>query len=79
MIDHEADFKYIRFHGPTGNYRESYSDDFLSEYAGYINEWSEQGKMVYVYFNNTMGDALNNLKMLNTLVKENNELHGIKI
>jgi len=73
MIDHEADFIYVRFHGPTGNYRDSYSDDFLSEYAGYITEWTEQGKMVYVYFNNTMGDALNNLKMLNKLVLANKE------
>ena len=56
---------YVRFHGPTGNYRESYVDDFLYEYASYINEWIEEGKTVYVYFNNTMGDAFNNLKYLN--------------
>jgi uncharacterized protein YecE (DUF72 family) len=70
MINHEEDFMYIRFHGPTGNYRDSYSDDFLSEYAGYIHEWSGQGKIIYAYFNNTMGDALNNLKMLNKLMHE---------
>ena len=33
-----------------------------NEYATYINEWIEEGKIVYVYFNNTMGDAFKNLK-----------------
>src|SRR5690606_5004212 len=64
-ISHEQDFIYIRFHGPTGNYRESYSEEFLSEYATYIHEWQSEGKEVYVYFNNTMGDAFGNLKVLN--------------
>jgi uncharacterized protein YecE (DUF72 family) len=65
MISHVSDFIYLRFHGPTGNYRESYSDDFLSEYSTYIREWMEEGKTVYVYFNNTMGDAFKNLQNLN--------------
>ncbi|MBK7427520.1 MAG: DUF72 domain-containing protein [Saprospiraceae bacterium] len=69
-ISHEQDFIYIRFHGPTGNYMESYSDDFLSEYATYIHEWISEGKEVYVYFNNTMGDAFGNLKALNALVRD---------
>jgi uncharacterized protein YecE (DUF72 family) len=70
MINHESDFMYIRFHGPTGNYRSSYSEDFLNEYVTYISEWIEVGKEVYVYFNNTMGDALNNLKTLNSLLHD---------
>jgi len=65
MLTHTSDFMYIRFHGPTGNYRESYSEDFLSEYASYVYEWLEEGKEVYMYFNNTMGDAFNNLKTIN--------------
>ena len=44
---------YIRFHGPSGNYKGSYSDGFLYEYAMYIQEWRQEGKTVYVYFNNT--------------------------
>ncbi len=68
MILQESEFIYIRFHGPTGNYRESYSDDFLSEYATYVQEWLSEGKEVYMYFNNTMGDALNNLGTINTLL-----------
>lgn len=68
LINHHTDFIYIRFHGPTGNYRDSYSVDFLNEYATYITEWIEEGKTVYVYFNNTMGDAFSNLKKLNSLI-----------
>ncbi len=68
-FNHSSDFMYIRFHGPTGNYRDSYSEEFLDEYAAYIREWIEDGKTVFVYFNNTMGDAFNNLKTLNGLLK----------
>ena len=68
-IDLESDFLYIRFHGPTGNYRESYSEDFLREYASEIMGWMEEGKIVYTYFNNTMGDAFNNLKTLKDFVQ----------
>jgi uncharacterized protein YecE (DUF72 family) len=69
LLDQKSDFLYIRFHGPTGNYRESYSEEFLKEYAALINEWKEDGKTVYVYFNNTMGDAFNNLTSLNRLIQ----------
>jgi uncharacterized protein YecE (DUF72 family) len=58
------DLVYLRFHGPSGNYKGSYSDGFLYEYALYIREWREEGKTVYCYFNNTAGDALNNLNFL---------------
>lgn len=57
-------FIYLRFHGPGGNYRSSYTDDFLSEYASYIAEWLSDNKQVYAYFNNTMGNAYGNLKTL---------------
>lgn len=46
LFDHSSEFMYIRFHGPTGNYRESYSEDFMQEYSTYIHEWIEEGKMV---------------------------------
>lgn len=59
-----VNFVYLRFHGPSGNYRESYSDDFLAEYASYIQEWLDEGKDVFTYFNNTMGEALLNLQTL---------------
>jgi uncharacterized protein YecE (DUF72 family) len=58
---------YIRFHGPQGDYRGSYDEAFLHEYASYIREWLVAGNLVFVYFNNTMGDAFNNLTLLNKL------------
>ena len=58
------DLVYLRFHGPDGNYKGSYHDDLLSEYALYIREWQQDGKTVYAYFNNTAGDALRNLNFL---------------
>lgn len=64
----EADFIYLRFHGPNGGYRGSYDDEFLYEYAQYIKEWIEDGKTVYAYFNNTMGEAVQNLMTLNRYV-----------
>jgi uncharacterized protein YecE (DUF72 family) len=64
----ESSTIYVRFHGPTGNYRGSYSDVFLMEYAEYVKEWLREGKTVYVYFNNTAGDAYNNLVTFNKLV-----------
>ena len=70
LLDQVADFIYIRFHGPTGNYRGSYSPEHLNEYAAYIHEWMEEGKTVFVYFNNTMGEAINNLRSLNSFLNE---------
>ena len=59
---------YVRFHGPTGNYRGSYDHAFLNEYAGYIKDWLNEGRAVYVYFNNTMGTAFGDLMALNKAV-----------
>jgi uncharacterized protein YecE (DUF72 family) len=63
-----ADFVYVRFHGPTGNYRGSYSRSFLEEKAAEISGWSDEGKEVYVYFNNTAGDAFENARSLQRIL-----------
>jgi len=68
--DTQSDCVYLRFHGPEGDYRGSYEDHFLHEYASYIKEWLSAGKDVYVYFNNTMGEAMKNLLTLNKYVLE---------
>ncbi|MEJ7740297.1 MAG: DUF72 domain-containing protein [Chitinophagaceae bacterium] len=68
LIDSKAGYVYLRFHGPGGRYRGSYTDEFLAEYARHISAWMNVGKTVYVYFNNTMGDAAKNLLTLNELV-----------
>ena len=61
-------FVYLRFHGPEGTYRGSYEDVILNGYAQRIVIWLKKGMEVYVYFNNTMGDALGNLQTLNVMV-----------
>lgn len=68
MEEMELSFVYVRFHGPAGDYKGSYDDSFLYEYAHYIRDWLEAGKEVYVYFNNTMGGALKDLDILRSYV-----------
>lgn len=74
MLETDLSFIYLRFHGPEGSYRGSYEQDVLDEYAGYIKDWMAEGKTVYCYFNNTMGEAIANLYTLKDLVAaEENE------
>jgi len=68
LDDLDTGFRYLRFHGPNGNYRGSYPDDVLAEFAGYVAEWLLEGKEVFVYFNNTMGEAYANLQTLKCFV-----------
>jgi uncharacterized protein YecE (DUF72 family) len=70
IMETHPDFYYLRFHGPSGNYRGSYADDVLYEYASYVTEWLSEGKKVFVYFNNTMGEAINNLNTLRQLIRD---------
>jgi uncharacterized protein YecE (DUF72 family) len=63
-------FIYIRFHGPTGDYRGSYSHEFLHEQSIKIKDWLKEGKDVYTYFNNTIGSAFDNALTLQRMVKE---------
>lgn len=65
-----ADHIYLRFHGPNGDYKGSYDQGFLFEYAGYISEWLAASKTVYVYFNNTMGSALENMRTLEAAITD---------
>jgi len=65
-----ADFIYLRFHGVKGDYKGTYTDDHLRECAERIRGWLQQGKNVYSYFNNTIGDAVANLETLSALVSK---------
>jgi uncharacterized protein YecE (DUF72 family) len=67
-IEMKATFRYLRFHGENGRYRGSYADDVLEKYAINIRQRINEGQTAYVYFNNTMGGAVNNLQTLNRLV-----------
>ncbi len=64
-----ADFVYLRFHGPNGDYRDSYPDHFLRSKALDINGWLNEGKDVYAYFNNTIGNAFENARTLKLLLQ----------
>lgn len=68
MLETALPFIYLRFHGPDGRYGGSYQDDVLYEYAGYIRSWLQEGKTVFCYFNNTMGNAIANLFTLKEMV-----------
>lgn len=61
-------FVYLRFHGPTGDYKGGYSDAALRTWAEKAVGWLSAGKEVYVYFNNTIGDALTDLTRLRTMI-----------
>lgn len=66
----QAPFVYCRYHGPAGDYRGSYPALFLQQEAVKIKRWLKDGKDVYAYFNNTIGDAFKNAMTLRNLVKE---------
>ena len=55
----------LRFHGTEKGYRGNYPTDLLLEYAEHIKSWMNIGKGVYYYFNNTLGNAVENLQTLN--------------
>jgi uncharacterized protein YecE (DUF72 family) len=48
----KADFIYMRFHGPKGDYHGKYAPRNLAGPARKIRRWLKQGKDVYVFFNN---------------------------
>jgi uncharacterized protein YecE (DUF72 family) len=47
-----ANFVYVRLHGSTKLYTSRYSDAELDLWAERIVQWREEGKDVYVYFDN---------------------------
>ncbi|MEO7767319.1 MAG: DUF72 domain-containing protein [Ferruginibacter sp.] len=69
QINKAAKIVYLRFHGPRGDYRGSYSNDFLQEQSNKISQWIKTGKDVYAYFNNTIGSAFENAMALKRMVE----------
>lgn len=67
-VNNKADFVYLRFHGPAGDYKGGYTHTQLEQHALQIKQWMKDGKEVFVYFNNTIGDAIINLMALNTMI-----------
>lgn len=64
----DSSFFYIRLHGPVGDYRGSYSTTFLETLSQKITGFLNEGKDVYLYFNNTMGDAFQNAITIKRMV-----------
>jgi uncharacterized protein YecE (DUF72 family) len=63
-------FMYYRFHGPTGNYRGTYDEQFLRQQAQKMRASLTLGRDVYAYFNNTMGSAFQNAMDLKAMVQD---------
>ncbi|RJR33679.1 MAG: DUF72 domain-containing protein [Desulfobacteraceae bacterium] len=66
-----ADFVYVRLHGPDEPYRGGYSTTALSGWAGAVSAWVDQGREVFLYFDNdeeghAVRDALKLKNMLNS-------------
>ncbi|MGH9511312.1 MAG: DUF72 domain-containing protein [Terriglobales bacterium] len=65
-----ADFAYLRFHGPTGNYSGKYPDSFLEKWAEKISSWPILS-CVWVYFNNdAAGHAVTNAQTMCKLLQQ---------
>lgn len=71
LIDMEAAFVYMRFHGEVGDYRGSYDEDLLHDHALIIKEHIDNERPVFVYFNNTIGGAVADAMRLRGLVEGN--------
>ncbi|MGN6437080.1 MAG: DUF72 domain-containing protein [Agriterribacter sp.] len=73
-LNKNASFVYLRFHGEKGDYKGSYSRQLLQQTAQRIQQWKQQGKQVYVYFNNTIGKAFENARTLQELCADDFKL-----
>lgn len=47
-----ADFVYVRLHGPGNKYQGNYNIGLLKKWASQVMHWKEEGRDVYVYFDN---------------------------
>ena len=66
-----ANFVYVRLHGPEGKYAGNYSDSVLRNWAHKCIYWSEQGKDVFLYFDNDqLAYAAFNAIRIKELLKE---------
>jgi uncharacterized protein YecE (DUF72 family) len=66
----DSPVRYLRFHGECGDYRGCYTQQFLLDQSAKIKNAEAAGNTVYVYFNNTIGDAVHNAISLNRIFME---------
>ncbi|RXK83645.1 DUF72 domain-containing protein [Filimonas effusa] len=67
-LNKKAKVVYVRFHGTEANYGGSYSDGELEKVRERILAWVDEGKEVYVYFNNTRGDGFGNARTISNCI-----------
>jgi len=66
-----ADFVYVRRHGPGGGYRGRYTTEHVRQDAERIRQWLGQNRDVYCYYNNDIdGHAVDNARQLKEMVAE---------
>ena len=66
-----ADFTYLRFHGPKGRYRGSYSTQTLQHWAEILDSLPSRIKVVYCYFNNDeRAYAVKNARQLKEFLRD---------
>ena len=70
-ISKQASFVYLRFHGPSGDYRGGYSDHYIERISDKISGWLIERRDVFAYFNNTIGDAFANASKLKNIIAGN--------
>jgi uncharacterized protein YecE (DUF72 family) len=64
-----ADFIYLRFHGREQLYASDYSETDLKQYGEKIKNWLDEGKEVWIFFNNDYhGFAVKNAQKLREIV-----------
>lgn len=64
-----APFVYVRLHGPEGRYNGSYSGEALQTWAEAARNWQQQGRSVYIYFDNDIGGhAVTDARRLQKLI-----------
>ena len=69
-----SSFVYIRFHGREHLYASDYGDDVLHQYAEKIKQWLNEGKEVWIFFNNDFhGYAVKNAERLKDILTMRNQ------
>lgn len=64
-----ANTVYLRLHGEEKLYASAYSDEKLERYAFIVKDWLEDGKEVWIFFNNTIvGHAVTDADKLKSLI-----------
>jgi uncharacterized protein YecE (DUF72 family) len=64
-----GDVVYVRFHGTTGRYAGSYTDEMLQHWADWLKAESRTARAIHAYFNNDVqGHAVANAMTLKRLV-----------